>query len=282
MSFSAFTAEARAIFAEAYPEVPHRLTHDLRGHPLLTLEALADLAEALPETSREYNRADLPVGLNGIVPPANGLGIGETIRRIADTGSWAALKNIEQVPAYRDLLLALLEELRPVIEAKTGAMLRPQGFVFITSPHGVTPYHFDPEHNILLHLAGVKTMTLFPQGNPKYAPDETHEGYHTGGGRELFWTDDLARGGTEWKLRPGEALYVPVMAPHHVRNGPGSAISLSITWRSEWSFAEADARAFNRVLRRAGLRPRAPGRWPQDNRLKAVGWRVLRRLPLFG
>ena len=92
----------------------------------------------------------------------------------------------------------------------------------------------------------------------------------------------MARGGTEWKLRPGEALYVPVMAPHYVRNGPGSAISLSITWRSEWSFAEADARAFNRVLRRAGLRPRAPGRWPQDNRLKAVGWRVLRRLPLFG
>ena len=282
MSFSAFPPQARTAFAAAYPEVPHRLTHDLRGHPLLTLEALADLAEALPETSREYNRADLPVGLNGIVPPANGLGIGETIRRIGETGSWAALKNIEQVSAYRDLLLALLEELRPVIEAKTGAMLRPQGFVFITSPHGVTPYHFDPEHNILLHLAGVKTMTMFPQGNPKYAPDETHEGYHTGGGRELFWTDDLARGGTEWKLRPGEALYVPVMAPHYVRNGPGSAISLSITWRSEWSFAEADARAFNRVLRLAGLRPRAPGRWPQDNRVKAAGWRVLRRLPLFG
>lgn len=282
MSFSVFPPDARTAFAAAYPEVPHRLTHDLRGHPLMTLDALADLAEALPEASREYNRADLPVGLNGVVPPANGLGIGETIRRIADTGSWAALKNIEAVPAYRDLLLMLLEELRPVIEAKTGAMLRPQGFVFITSPGGVTPYHFDPEHNILLHLAGVKTMTLFPQGDARYAPDETHESYHTGGGRELFWTDDLARGGTAWKLKPGDALHVPVMAPHFVRNGPASAISLSITWRSEWSFAEADARAFNRVLRRAGLSPRAPGRWPQQNRAKAAGWRVLRRLPLIG
>lgn len=282
MNDSVFEPAARAAFAAAYPEVPHRLSHDLRWHPLLTLEALADLAEALPAASREYNRADLPVGLNGIVPPGNGLGIGETIRRINETGSWAALKNIEQVPAYRDLLLSLLEELRPVIEAKTGAMLRPQGFVFITSPGGVTPYHFDPEHNILLHLAGVKTMTLFPQGDPAYAPDETHEAYHTGGGRELYWRDELAKGGTEWKLRPGEALYVPVMAPHYVRNGPSSAISLSITWRSEWSFAEADARAFNRVLRRVGLKPRAPGRWPHDNRVKAAGWRALRRLPLFG
>ncbi len=282
MSDPVFDASARAAFAAAYPEVPHRLSHGLRGHPLLTLDALAELAEALPAASREYNRADLPVGLNGIVPPGNGLGIGETIRGIAETGSWAALKNIEQVPPYRDLLLTLLEELRPAIEARTGAMLRPQGFVFITSPGGVTPYHFDPEHNILLHMAGAKTMTVFPQGDPKYAPDETHESYHTGGGRELFWTDDLARGGAEWKLKPGEALYVPVMAPHYVRNGPSSAISLSITWRSEWSFAEADARAFNRVLRQAGLRPRAPGRWPQDNRTKAAGWRLLRRLPGFG
>jgi len=281
MTEKIFNDAARAAFAAGYPETPHKLVHGLQAHPLLALDALADLAEALPDASREYNRADLPVGLNGIKAPANGLGIGETIRRIGETGSWAALKNIEQVPAYNDLLLGLLEELRPVIEARTGAMLRPQGFVFITSPNGVTPYHFDPEHNILMHLAGSKTMTLFPHGNPRFAPDETHESYHTGGGRELFWRDDLADGGTQWSLTPGEALFVPVMAPHYVRNGPAPAISLSITWRSEWSFAEADARAFNRVLRRAGLSPRAPGRWPKRNAVKAAGWRVLRKLPAF-
>lgn len=273
-----FSPTARASFAIAYPEATVRLDHSLRDHPLLTLDALAALGEALPPGSVEYNRADLPVGLNGAKAEANGLGIGETLRNIADTGSWAALKNIEQLPAYRDLLLELLEEMRPAIETRTGAMLRPQGFVFVTSPGGVTPYHFDPEHNILVHLAGTKTMTLFPHGDPFYAPDETHESYHTGGGRELFWRDELAPGGREWTIKPGEALYVPVMAPHFVRNGPEPAISLSITWRSEWSFEEADARAFNRTLRRLGLSPRAPGRWPQRNRLRAAGWRILRKL----
>jgi hypothetical protein len=68
------------------------------------------------------------------------------------------------------------------------------------------------------------------------------------------------------------------MAPHFVRNGPEPSVSLSITWRSEWSFAEADARAFNSVLRRIGLRPRQPGRWPHRNTAKALGWRVIRRL----
>jgi quercetin dioxygenase-like cupin family protein len=273
-----FSPTARASFAIAYPEASVRLDHSLRDHPLLTLDALAALGEALPTGSVEYNRADLPVGLNGAKAEANGLGIGETLRNIADTGSWAALKNIEQLPAYRDLLLELLEDMRPAIETRTGAMLRPQGFVFVTSPGGVTPYHFDPEHNILVHLAGTKTMTLFPHGDPFYAPDETHESYHTGGGRELFWRDELAPGGREWTIKPGEALYVPVMAPHFVRNGPEPAISLSITWRSEWSFEEADARAFNRALRRLGLSPRAPGRWPQRNRLRATGWRILRKL----
>ena len=153
-------------------------------------------------------------------------------------------------------------------------MQKLQGFIFITSPDGVTPYHFDPEHNILLQVRGTKVMTQFPAGDPRFAPDEVHETYHTGGGRELKWRDDLLAGGPEFPLAPGEALFVPVMAPHFVRNGPAPSVSLSITWRSDWSFAEADARAFNGVLRRMGLAPARPGRWPARNRAKALVWRV--------
>ena len=273
---SVFPAESIATFAANYPEVPHRLRHALGEHPLLELEALALLAEALPAGSIEYNFADLPLGVDG-KPDPTGIPIGETIRRIEQTGSWAALKNIEQVPAYAELLHALLAELTAVIEPRTGAMMKLQGFVFITSPGGVTPYHFDPEHNILLQVRGSKVMTQFPAGDPRYAPDTVHEAYHTGGGRELTWRDELLAGGTEFPLGPGEALFVPVMAPHFVRNGPAPSVSLSITWRSEWSFAEADARAFNSLLRRWGLRPTQPGRWPARNRGKALAWRAWRR-----
>ena len=272
-----FPPQALDTFSRNYPEVPHRFSHSLGAHPLLEFEALAALAESLPPASIEYNFADLPLGIDG-KPSPTGIAIGETIRRIGETGSWAALKNIEQVPAYAELLHGLLAELRGVIEPRTGAMLKLQGFIFVTSPLGVTPYHFDPEHNILLQIHGSKTMTQFPAGDARFAPDETHESYHTGGARELHWDDTLLSGGTEFAIQPGEALFVPVMAPHFVRNGPEPSVSLSITWRSEWSFAEADARAFNKVLRRMGLRPRAPGRWPAHNRAKAIGWRMLGRM----
>lgn len=275
-----FGAAARLQFAAAYPEVPHILRHHLAYHPLLTLDALAALAGDLPETAIEYNRGDLPIGVNG-KPGGTGLTIADTIRHIATSNSWAALKNIEQLPAYNALLRSLLGQLRTEIAVKTGAMLRPQGFVFISSPNAVTPYHFDPEHNILLQLSGTKVMTQFPAGNTKYAPDQVHETYHAGGARELIWTDDLADGGQDFALGPGEAVYVPVMAPHFVRNGPASSISLSITWRSDWSFAEAEARGFNRLLRNYGITPASPERWPARNQGKSLAYRVLRKLSVI-
>jgi len=276
-----FDAPARTKFAAHYPENAHILTHSLTSHPLLEIEALAGLAEKLPITSVEYNRGDLPIGVDG-KPGSNGMTIAETIRRVAEAQSWAVLKNIEQVPAYRDLLLGLLEEIRPEIEAATGAMLTPQGFIFVSSPNSVTPYHFDPEHNILLQIRGTKVMTQFPAGDSRFVPDEAHETYHSGGPRELRWDDAFLEHGTEFPLAPGEALFVPVMAPHFVKNGPAPSVSLSITWRSEWSYRESDARIFNAILRERGFSPKAPGRWPQQNYGKAYAFRLMRRLGLTG
>ena len=51
---------------------------------------------------------------------------------------------------------------------------------------------------------------------------------------------------------------------------------------SDWSFAEADARGFNRVLRGAGMSPKAPGRWPSGNYAKAFAYRAMRKAGLVG
>ena len=265
-----FGEDSRQQFDRCYPEQPRVFDHNMVSHELLTLEALAKLGTALPEKSVEYNPGDLPVGIKPEDVPDNGMTIGDTIRMIDRSASWAVLKNIEQMPEYEELLLSLLAEIRPILEAKTGKMLKPQGFIFVSSPDAVTPYHFDPEHNILLQLRGEKWMTTFPAGDARFAADEIHEGYHVGGHRNLVWQDDFEADGTRHHLTPGKAIFVPVMAPHHVRNGPEPSISLSITWRSDWSFEEADARAFNGCAgaasspgpRAASPRAIEPSRWP--------------------
>ena len=44
------------------------------------------------------------------------------------------------------------------------------------------------------------------------------------------------------------------------------------------AFAEGDARAFNHVLRKAGLNPARPGAFPATNKAKALAFRALRRV----
>ncbi|WP_343609410.1 transcriptional regulator [Novosphingobium sp.] len=266
-------------FAGHYPEVPHIIDHHLCGHPLMELEALAQLAERLPAKNIEHAYAAQPIGVTG-KPPVPDISAADAIRQIDTAGCWVALTFIEQDPTYKALLLEVVEELRAAIEPRTGAIHTPQAFVFVSSPNAVTPYHFDPEHNILMQIRGSKVMTQFPAGDPFYAAAEIHEAYHTGGGRELSWRDEMLAGGKDFALVPGQGLMVPVMAPHFVRNGPVPSVSLSITWRSEWSYEEGAARAFNGVLRGWGLSPALPGRWPAQNRTKAYAWRALKKLKL--
>lgn len=271
-----FDDDSLARFDALYPATPGMLRHRLTEHPLLTLDALVGLARALPADSVEYNAGDLPIGVAPEAVTPNGLSVEETIRRIEQCGSWLVLKRVEQAPAYAALLEEVLDELTGVVGPKTGEMLTRQGFIFVSSPGAVTPFHMDPEHNILLQVRGRKTMTVFP-GDPGIVPDELHEAYHAGNHRNLPWRDEFAALGQAFDLAPGEAIHVPVKRPHWVRNGPEPSISFSITWRSHWSYREADARGLNRLLRKWGFAPAPPAPFPRANLGKAYAYRAIRR-----
>ncbi len=272
---TAFAAAARKALAAAYPERPVLLDHGLTDHPLLKLDALAALAGRIRPVDAEYNRGNLPVGLDPADTPDNGLSAEETIRGIEENGSWMVLKFVEQDPVYNALLDEALAELEPQVRAATGAMLKREAFIFISSPDSVTPFHFDPEHNILLQVRGRKTMTIFPAGDETLASGEQHETFHAGGHRNLVWRDEFAERGKSFELTAGKAVYVPVKAPHWVKNGPEVSVSFSITWRSEWSYREQYARRMNAMLRQAGFNPAAPKRYPHQNHLKSLGYRAI-------
>ena len=277
MEQAVFPGPARTAFRALYPEQAGLLTHDLSGHQLFTLDALVALSERMRPVDVEQNLGGLPVGVDPAEVPHNGLSAADTIRSIEQNGSWMVLKFVEQDPVYRALLEDVLAELRPLVAPRTGAMLKLEGFIFVSSPGAVTPFHFDPEHNILLQLRGSKTMTVFPADDPSIAPGLQHEAFHNGGHRNLPFQPEFAAKGTAFTLTPGQAIYVPVKAPHWVQNGDEPSISFSVTWRSEWSYREADAHGFNHLLRKLGLNPALPGRFPRQNHAKSVVWRVIRR-----
>lgn len=264
-----------------YPEHPGKLSHQLAGHPLLTLESLVELGKRLPRSSVEYNAGDLPYGVDPEAVSHTGLSVEDTIRGIEECGSWMVLKHVDQDPAYRALLEEALGELATVIEPVSGEMLTRVGFIFVSSPGAVTPFHLDPEHNVLLQIRGTKTMMIVP-GETDVVPDEKHEAYHAGGHRNVDWKDDYRQRGTAFDLVPGEALHVPLMWPHWVQNGPEPSISFSITWKSEWVYQEADARGMNHLLRKWGMKPAAPAAFPKRNSGKAYAFRAIRKARSLG
>lgn len=277
-TIAAFPSEAIAAFSAAYPDRHTLLSHNLVGHPLLTRDAIAALAERHPQERMEYNLGTLPLGVRPEDTPTNGLSVAETIRTIEQNKSWIVIKNIERDPAYAALLDALLGELEPIVAPRTGPMEHREAFLFFTSPGSITPFHMDPEHNILMQIEGEKVMTVFPPADPTLVPPEQSEAFHAGAHRNLQWQDDFLGKGDPVHLTPGDAVLVPVKAPHFVHNGDGVSISLSITWRSERSVAEGELHSFNRMLRARKLPLVSIGTKPEAQKLARVGYRVMRKI----
>jgi len=278
MDSQPFTSDTIDALAAAYPLAPRHLQHEIADHPLLQLDALAALARRLRPESIEFNAAtDLPLGIRNDETPYTGLDVHETIDRIESCGSWVLLKTIDQDPAYAELMHDVLGAIEPVVEPRTGKMMRLEGFIFISSPQAVTPLHFDPDYNMLFQARGSKTMTFFPAGDKEMISDRFFEQYFNGGPRNLPWQEEWAERGQPITVTPGEAIYVPILGPHWVKVHDEVSVSLSLTWRSEWSFHHADACRFNSRLRKLGLRPSSPQLYPADNRLKSYSQRALVR-----
>ena len=58
-----FPADTLARMAALYPLQAGLLHHNLPDHPLLAIEALAQLSESLPASEVEYNPGDVPIGI---------------------------------------------------------------------------------------------------------------------------------------------------------------------------------------------------------------------------
>ena len=66
-------------------------------------------------------------------------------------------------------------------------------------------------------------MMIVP-GEKDVVPDEKHEAYHVGGHRNVDWNDDYEGRGFR-SSDPSDAVHVPLMWPHWVKNGPEPSIA---------------------------------------------------------
>lgn len=265
-------------FARHFNRRPFLIGHRLCAHPLFDLERLLKLCQTLPPEHIEYNAGDLPVNQEQALTPRNGLSPEETLRRIRDCRSWLVMKWVEFDADYRALLQHCLDEVRPHSEPIVPGMRSPQAFIFVTSPHSVTPYHIDPEHNFLLQVRGSKQVRLFDGRDPSILTAEELERFYALRVRNLVLREENRDRCWEYHLQPGQGLHFPVTYPHWVQNGPEVSVSFSITFRTPDLDQRRMVHQFNYGLRKWGLRPAPYGRHAVRDRAKYNCVRVWNRL----
>ena len=240
-----------------FPDEHFTVQHRLQDHPLFGVERLLELATFLPEQQIEWNAGNAAISQDPDKTPLNGLTPAQTVASIANNNSWLVMKNIESDPAYQEVLYDCLSDVEAIAGKRLTGLGDRAGFVFLSSPGSVTPYHMDPEHNFLLQLQGTKTMHIFDQRDRGVVSEQEIESTYYGAGkhRNLSFRDELAAKGEAVILHPGDALHVPIHAPHWVQNGDAVSVSFSITFRSDQSRRNVRLHALNARMRRLGLTP---------------------------
>jgi hypothetical protein len=260
---------------EKHPHLPFAVKHNLHENPLFEIPRLLELQKALPEDRALYYPGDVEVNTDRKTVPATGLSAEETIRRIRDCRSWMALRNVELDPTYRDLVGQTLESAQPALRTAAPGMTRPQGWIFITSPGAISPYHFDPEHNFLLQISGTKIIHVFDPTDRSILSELELERYYASGGimGKLEYTEALQEKAHTFIMKPGDGVYIPVSAPHWVKVEDEVSISFSITYYSDEIIRRDRVYRLNARLRRMGITPAPYGRSPLRDSLKysAIG-----------
>ena len=108
------------------------------------------------------------------------------------------------------------------------------GWIFVSSPHTITPFHFDKEHNFILQVAGRKTVYVWEPDDYQVVSDSARDRFHARHNRDLIlWNEDFRKRAHRFEFGPGDGAYMPSTAPHLVEVGDDPSITISFTYYTD-------------------------------------------------
>jgi hypothetical protein len=252
--------------------------HRLMDHPLLQLPKLLELGRRLNAKGSVRTHNDQASAATDFTHAPDThktrLSVEETIRRIEEAQAWLALHNVQQDPEYRTLVDEVLDDVRPRVEAKDPGMGYRAGWIFITSPNAVTPYHMDHEHNFILQVHGRKTLNVWEPLDREVVTERSLELFHAKWSRELVTYDERFQPRARvFQLEPGLGGYMPLTSPHWVKNGDNVSVTVSFTYYTDLTRRLETLYRGNYTLRARGLAPAPVGRTPARDAVKHLAFR---------
>lgn len=265
-----------------------KFQHKLMGHPALSLENLAHVIPALPKHHVMYSGRMLQTNDDFETTfrerPVD-RSIEETIENIRCSDSYIMVSSPQVHASFAALYKELIADVEVLMRARgVGKIaLTPKLYLFIASPNSVTPFHLDRYSTFLMQFRGSKQVCVSSPWDERVVTAKDCEAYVAYENTRLPWSPEKDSISTMFDFNPGEALHIPFVAGHHVRNGSDDvSISMSIIFNTEQTMAWRSALNFNhrarKVLGRVGLSPSRVGMHPIRDAAKAHMWSLLSRL----
>ncbi|WP_157956514.1 cupin-like domain-containing protein [Dyella sp. C11] len=252
--------------------------HGLMSHPLLKLPALMNLSKRLEARGRVRTHSnDATPGTPFNTAPKlhpNRMSAASTLEQIEKARAWMSLLNVQTDEVYRTLVDDVLNDIKPAIDRVDPGMCYRGGWIFITSPNTVTPFHFDKEHNFILQVSGRKTIYVWDHRDTVAASEKARDRFHACHERDrLQWAEELRERATVFHLEPGQGAYMPSTSPHMVENGDNASITISFTYYTDATRRDSLLHAVHERLRAWGIEPAAVGQRPVIDSLLHAGFR---------
>ncbi len=246
------------------------LKHNFHEHPLMQLPRLAELARSLQKTNQ----------CRYIVPGTqqdssfdhksqshDGRTVDDVFARIEETGSWIALYNVETDPTYARFLREVTDKMKAFIEPEQPEVFKVGGFIFISAPPSVTPFHIDRENNLWMQVAGRKILNVWDHNDRHVVSAEDVDGFIKWGSlKNVRLREGYQERSREFDVGPGDGVYFPATSPHMtrtttdwVRTGDAISISIGVVFYTRHTYRHANIHAFNVTLRKLGFKPSLPG-----------------------
>ena len=251
------------------------LTHSLSDHPLLQIDALVELGKRQEERKLvRTHSADATAGTSfGDAPQlhANPKGAVATLSDVAKARAWMSLLNVQADPVYRDFIDEILDEVRPIVDQRDPGMCYRAGWIFVSSPGAITPFHMDHEHNFIMQIRGTKRLYTWDPFDRTVVTERGQELFHDKHSRELVtWSEDWRPRARVFELAPGLGGYMPSTSPHMVENGPEPSVTISFTYYTDSTRRRELLYRGNAQLRRLGLDPKPVGTSPHRDLVKGA------------
>jgi hypothetical protein len=160
------------------------------------------------------------------------------------------------------------------------------GYLFLSAPPSVTPFHIDRENNFWLQLRGRKTLTVWDRSDREVVPAEVVEQFLLTGSLDAVRLADAMRArGHVFDSGPGDGVFFPSTSPHMtvsdkswISPDNGVTASMGVVFYTAETLRHARVHLCNRALRQLGLPAAYPGRYPWLDAVKApIGAALARR-----